>query len=236
MVNGGRAPRRVLHSSDLHLMSIGDIGCRSLEALVDLALEAEVDLVVIVGDLFDHNRVDDDLISFAVEQLRQLSMPVVILPGNHDCLIPNSIYNKAELWDGATNIRIIRDPQGETLTLPDLGISIWGKAIVSYDGDIHPLAGAPSPRKNGQWHIAMAHGFYVGTDTDSFRGLQITEEEVSTSGQDYIALGHFPVFRCVCDEPVAYYCDAPYPSGVGLIVDLDEETGVQVTRYPLSSK
>ncbi|MFC1957701.1 exonuclease SbcCD subunit D [Chloroflexota bacterium] len=234
MVNGGRVPRRIIHSSDLHLTSLGDIACRSLETLVEMAGKVNADCVIIAGDLFDHNRVNDDLITFVVEQLRQLSMPVVILPGNHDCLIPNSVYNKAELWDGATNIRIIRDPQGETLTLPDMGISIWGRPITSYDHDMRPLDGVPVPQENGQWHIAMAHGFYVSDESPVFPSYHITEEEINASGQDYIAMGHLVTFGCVSDEPVmACYSGSPSLADTVAVVDFDEETGVQVTRYSI---
>ncbi len=98
MANGSKMSRRILHTSDIHLLSLGDSACRSLEAVVDLANHAEVDLVIIAGDLFDHSRVNDSLVSFAAEQLQRLSVDVAILPGNHDCLVPGSAFDRAELW------------------------------------------------------------------------------------------------------------------------------------------
>lgn len=236
MIDGSKKPRRILHTSDVHLAAVDDMSCRTLETLADLASKAEVDLFMIVGDLFDHNRVDDDLISFAVEQLRCLPTPVVILPGNHDCLIPDSVYNRAELWKDATNIQILRDPHGETLDLPDLGISIWGKSHDSYESDVRPLVGVPGPQGNGLWHIVMAHGCYVEDEPSAFPGIpsyRITEKEIVKSGWDYIALGHLPTFGCVCNEPVkAFYCGSPL-SGTAAIVDFDEGRGVHVTCYHL---
>ena len=168
MANGSKMSRRILHTSDIHLLSLGDSACHSLEAVVDLANHAKVDLVIIAGDLFDHNRVDDNLVSFVAEQLQRLLAYTIILPGNHDCLVPNSVYHRAELWQDATSVRVIRSPQGETLDLSGLGISVWGKPIVSYDGDLRPLAGIPRPQGNGRWHIAVAHGYYMENDADSF--------------------------------------------------------------------
>ena len=103
MVDGNRMQRRILHTSDLHLISLGDEGCRSLEAMVDGAIKTMVDLVIIAGDLFDHNRVNDNLVSFAVEQLQRLPMYVIILPGNHDCLAPGSAYLRTHLWENCAN-------------------------------------------------------------------------------------------------------------------------------------
>jgi len=235
-VNGSRrARRRILHTSDLHLVSPGDKPSRSLTSLVDLAIRAEVDLLVFAGDLFDHNRVDDELVIFAASQLRRVPVNAVILPGNHDCLMSDSVYEREILWQDCANVRVLRDPEGERLDFPYLGISLWGKPIMSYDDDVLPLAGAPQPPQNGHWNIAVAHGFYASGESPSFRSYHITEQEIVTSGYDYIALGHIASFRCVCEEPVkAYYSGAPTISGTVSIVELSEETGVQVTPYSLS--
>ncbi|MBA7626591.1 3',5'-cyclic adenosine monophosphate phosphodiesterase CpdA [subsurface metagenome] len=232
MADVGRVRWRILHTSDVHLSSLGDRACHSLEAIVNLAIKTEVDLVIIAGDFFDDNRVDDNLVSFVVEQLGRLSVPTFILPGNHDPLVPESVYHRVELWQDAGNIRIFQAPQGETFTLP--GLSVWGKPIVSHTGDLRPLAGIPPPQGKGQWHIAVAHGYYyVDTGPAVFPSFHITHKEIVSSGRDYIALGHCPTFRCVCDAPVkACYCDSPsWASSYGAvnIVDLIEGTGVQVS-------
>ena len=233
MAKGNRGQLRVLHTSDLHLAVLDDGACRSLEALVDLAIGAGVDLVIIAGDLFDHDRVDDDLVSFVVEQLRRLTASVVILPGNHDCLVPGSAFTRDNLWQNGANVRIFRSTRGEILDLPGLGVTLWGKSMDSYEHDVRPLGGIPSPRQNGHWHIAVAHGFYVNVDPPLFPSYHITEEEITASGWDYIALGHLITFGRVCDKPKAYYCGSPSLSGTVAMVCLAEETGVQVTRCSL---
>ena len=234
MVDVSRMQRRILHTSDVHLISLNDSACHNLEALVGLAIKTKVDLVIIAGDLFDHNRIDDNLVSFVAEQLQRLPVDVVILPGNHDCLVPGSAFERTDLWKNCANVRVFRSPYGETFDLPGLGVSVWGKCIDSYEGNIRPLAGIPQPQKNGWWHIAVAHGYYVGDEFPVFPSLHITQEEIITSGWDYIALGHLPTFRCVCNEQVkAYYSGSPSLSSAVAIVNLAEETGVQVTRCSL---
>jgi len=231
MTDSSRKRLRILHTSDLHLDLPGDQACECLEAVVGLAIRDKVDMVIIAGDLFDHNRVNDELASFAVGQLQRLPMATIILPGNHDCLVPGAALGRAELWGDCENVRIIRAPEGEILDLPELGVSIWGKSIDSYDSDVQPMAGIPQPRGDGQWNIAVAHGYYVSTTPPMFYSYLITEEEIVKSGWDYIALGHIAVFRCICDEPVkACYSGSPAVSGTVNLVDLAEETGVQVTR------
>ena len=232
MVGASRMQRRILHTSDLHLESLDNRSCHSLEALVSLANQANVDLVIVAGDLFDHNRVDDSLVSFVAEQLQRLPVYVVILPGNHDCLVSGSVFERAGLWENCTNIRVFKAPHGETLDLPDMGISLWGKPMGYYEACAQPMAGIPQPEENGRWHIAVAHGYYVDGEPPLFPSYHITEEEIVTSGYDYVALGHIVEFRCVHSGSVkAYYCGSPSISGTVAIVDLAEEIGVQVTCH-----
>jgi len=234
MANNGRTPRRILHTGDLHLESLGSEACDCLKAVVDLAVDKAADLVLIAGDLFDGNRVDVSLIGFAAEQLRRVPAQVVVLPGNHDCLVAGSVYEKVDIWRSAPNVYIITALQGETIALPDLGISIWGKPLTSNVGDARPLSGIPRNLEREQWNIAVAHGYYVDSQPPAFPSFHITEEEIITSGLDYIAMGHVPLFRCVCSEPVqAYYCGSPPAYGTVAIVDLADKTGVQVTCHSL---
>jgi len=233
MVDSRKMQRRVLHTSDLHLVAPGDSACQSLEALVNLAIEFKVDLVIIAGDLFDRNRVNETLVSFVVEQLQRLPAYVVILPGNHDCLTPDSVFGREDLWQNCANVRVFKEPCGEIIDLPDIGVLLWGKSHNSYEHDVQPMAGIPQPQGNGRWHIAVAHGYYVDVDTPLFPSYHITQEEIVTSGWDYIALGHLPTFNCVCSEPVAYYSGSPSLFGTVAIVDLAEEPGVQVTCFSL---
>lgn len=233
MTNSSRPVRRLLHTSDLHLETLADGGGRDFTSLIIAARQTQADLVVIAGDLFDSQRVRDDLIEFMVEGLRDLASPVVILPGNHDCLTPASAYGRSTIWEDCPHVKIFRLPEGETVKFPDLNITLWGKPMMSYDDTISPLEGIPRPEGNGCWNIAVAHGFYIGSDPHYSPSYQITRREIVESGWDYIALGHIPVFKVICDEPVmACYSGSPQSSGGFLIVDLDEERGIKLRRHP----
>ena len=237
MADGSRLQRRILHTSDWHFRRLDDSVRPCLAALVDLASKAKVDLVIVAGDLFDYNRVGDNLVSFVIEQLDSLPVPTFILPGNHDCLDSESVYHRA-MWKDASNIRIFQAPEGETLTLP--GLSVWGKPIPSFFGNLRPLAGISQPDGNGHWQIAVAHGSHDPLFENAILpGFHISREDIVTSGRDYIALGHYETFRCVYDAPVkTYYCDTPSggaPHTVN-IVDFIEGTGVQVKRFTLDEE
>ena len=217
-----------MHTSDWHLSSPGDMASQNMEIMVGLGADTKVDMLIIAGDLFDTNEVDDNLVRFAIEQLRRFPAEVLILPGNHDCFSTESALAKLNSWNDSNNIRVIQSPDGEALDYPNLGLSVWGKSIDSAEGDFRPLGGMPPPDENGWWHIVVAHGYYY-TNTGVPLFLHITPEEIVGSGWDYIALGHLADFRCVCEDPVAYYSGSLSLTGMVALVDLDDETGVKVS-------
>jgi len=225
-----RIPLRILHTSDFHLVSTGDKACRSLEAIKALVVNKDVNLLIIAGDLFDHNRVEDELVRFAANVLREIALPIVIVAGNHDCLSTGSAFDRAELWQDCTNVRIFRSADGEVVDFPDSGVSIWGKSICSDEHDVRPLEGIPLPSGNGRWNIAVAHGYYVNTTPPLFPSYHITKEEIAGLKWDYIALGHVPVFRCISSDPATYYSGSPSYSGTAALVEFSEENGAVVTR------
>lgn len=242
MTNQEAKPIRILHTADIHLGERGsantggldDRGQHALKALVDLSIRARTSLVIIAGDLFDHNRVDARTVDFAVRELLRALVPVVILPGNHDCLIPDSVYRQACFSKLTPNVRVFTSPEGERFSFPELDLAVWGKPITSYEADHRPMAGIP-PRGKERWQIAVAHGYYVGVRNDQIYSLQISEEEIVQSCHDYVALGHWGAFRCVCDEPVkAYYPGSASGTGMVAIVDLLDKVGVQVRSHPLA--
>jgi DNA repair exonuclease SbcCD nuclease subunit len=196
--------------------------------IVDRALRDTVDVVLIAGDLFDHNRVSDDTVAFVVTELARLSQPVVILPGNHDCLEDNGIYARHEF--ALPHVRLIRQLDGESITLPELDLVVWGRGMQTHEPAFQPLAHLPS-RDASAWCIAMGHGFFFEERQQPDRSSPIFADEIRDSGWDYVALGHHHVQTDVSQGGVtAYYAGAP---GSVLHVELSDE-GVRVDSQPLT--
>lgn len=75
---------RLLHTSDLHLRTADDERWEALGAVMDKARELKVGAVVISGDMFDKG-VDAQRLKTPLRELfEKRSVPVIILPGNHD--------------------------------------------------------------------------------------------------------------------------------------------------------
>lgn len=235
----------MLHTADVHLEcdSYGKpdhrqaqqvLYERCFEAMVTRALSAQVDIFLIAGDLFDHNRASDDSIAVAQEQLRRLACPTVILPGNHDCLTTNAIYDRHNFQAACPNVQVITALDGQVLEFPELDLVVWGRGMEEHTPEFRPLAHIPS-RHDQRWHVAMAHGFFFPRRQTPDRSSPIFADEIRDTGWDYVALGHQHVLMDLSQGPVtAYYPGAPLVNWTGetqghlLLVELSPEHGVQV--------
>jgi DNA repair exonuclease SbcCD nuclease subunit len=64
----------------------------AVERIARIAAEEDCAFVVVAGDVFDSNHVDRRVVAKAVDALAAFSVPVYILPGNHDPIAPSSVY------------------------------------------------------------------------------------------------------------------------------------------------
>lgn len=61
-----------------------------------LATKYDADFVVVCGDVFESNQLDRKILLRAFEALRHYTVPVYLLPGNHDPLDAASIYESSD--------------------------------------------------------------------------------------------------------------------------------------------
>ena len=240
METPGNRKLTLLHTADVHLDNpphgTGETpqAHRAFEAIIDRALDSRVDVVLIAGDLFDHNRVMDETVAFAQSQLRRLHCPAVILPGNHDCLHPNGIYRRHDFDAACDSVRVITELDGQSMAFPELDLVVWGRGMETHEPDFHPLARLPA-RRDGRWHVAMVHGFFYEDFETPERSSPILAAEIRRTGWDYVAMGHKHVMADHSQGAVtAWYPGTPLPDwsaappGHVLLVECCPKRGVTV--------
>jgi len=227
----------IIHSSDLHLGtddSFSDTDRLAvLPKVLTAASEIDADVVVLVGDSFDNHRQPLALLERAAQMLRDYQKPVVILPGNHDPLTPDSVYRRGGLGD-IPNVNILGLNAGSAVTFAELELEIWGHAHFDYT-DMSPLAN-PRPRTT-RWQLAAAHGHYVDEVRDPNRLIGswlIHREELIATGADYVALGHWNQSTSVGDGQIlAHYSGSPEYTGTVNVVRLRRDGAVEVGKATL---
>lgn len=229
----------VAHSSDLHLTSDLPYGQTSagdellaLRQVIGAARKISAQVLLLAGDIFEHNRLPLLLLDRAARLMADSSLPIVILPGNHDPLTPDSVYRRGGLAD-PPNVFVLGVSVDEAAVFPELELDIWGRPHLDY-GDMSPLRD-PRPRTT-RWQIAAAHGHFLDPRHARDRFLPswlIHEEAIEATGVDYVALGHWNrAVRVGSGSVPAYYSGSPDLARSVNVVRFAPE-GVCVTREPL---
>jgi DNA repair exonuclease SbcCD nuclease subunit len=229
----------LVHSSDIHVDDSriaaahdGD-GTAGLHAVLATAGALRADVVLLAGDTFENNQLSAAVLERAGQLLASAPMPIVILPGNHDPALPNSVFGLGG-FDQIPNVRILGITHEEAVSFPALDLEIWGHAHRDYH-DMAPLRG-PRPRST-RWQVAMAHGHYEPPETraNPLRPSWIFgDEEIAATEADYLALGHWDRPTRVGNGPVpAFYSGSPELAGTVNLVRLTAAGAAVVTRETL---
>ncbi|NQV54777.1 MAG: metallophosphoesterase [Rhodospirillales bacterium] len=225
----------LVHSSDLHIdhgygpNAYGGNPIMGLMSVLDAAERLNADAVLVAGDMFEHNRQPQHVLDDTAAILANAAMHVVILPGNHDPLIPESAFHRGGIAD-IDKVHILGMTHEEAIHLEELELEIWGHAHLDY-GDMAPLR-APRQRTT-KWQVAMAHGHFEAAP-DPMRkhnpGWMINSAEITATGADYVALGHWNQPKRVGDNGIhAYYSGSPDLAETVNLVRLGAG-GIEVTR------
>ena len=229
----------LVHSSDLHVddeasaTKHGD-GTDGLAAVLAAARTASADIVLLAGDPFDNTRVPAPVLERTGRLLADAGLPVVILPGNHDPALPDSVFVRGGLA-AIPNVSILGITHDEAVGFPHHDLEIWGHAHRDYE-NMAPLRG-PRPRST-RWQIAMAHGHYEpphNLATPLRPSWLFSDDAIAATAADYLALGHWDRHQRVGDGVVpAYYSGSPDLARSVNLIRLTAAGEVLVSREPLS--
>jgi DNA repair exonuclease SbcCD nuclease subunit len=209
---------KIVHLSDLHLgyrqyQRQTAVGINQREAdvaatfkrVIDKAIELSPDLVLIAGDVFHAVRPTNPAILHAFTQFARLmegvpNATVVMIAGNHDT--PRTAETGCILrLFSPLGIHVV-EGDAQRIVTPDGSVSI----LAVPDMPMGRPALTPSP--DTQHNVLLLHGEVEGVLPEYLQRVERSDTEISkselTAGQwDYVALGHYHVYREVA--PRAYY-------------------------------
>ena len=186
---------RLLHAADLHLDSAFDALSGALAAqrrreqrsllrsLPALANAQGAQIILLAGDLLDTDCPYGETVRLLAETFADTDAHVFIAPGNHDYYTDNAPYARTVFPE---NVHIFRREKLDCVTLPELGVRVWGAAFERKScPDL--LRGFTLARADDLIDILCVHGT-VGDPNSPYNPM--TEAELAASGFDYVALGH----------------------------------------------
>jgi exonuclease SbcD len=210
---------RLVHISDLHLgyrqyqrLTPGGVNQREADVAstfrlaIDRIVALAPDVIVIAGDVFHSVRPSNQAILHAFLQFGRLrhALPdtdVVLVAGNHDTPRSAETGGILQLF-GQLGIEIV-DREPRRISIGARGLSVL--AVPDVPGMTRPSF---VPDSSARYNVLVVHGEVQGvlpvtSAVVDRASVEITPEELSASRWDYVALGHYHVYREVA--PNAYY-------------------------------
>lgn len=229
----------LVHSSDLHVddgytaRQWGGDANGPLRAVLDTASHVEADVVVLAGDIFEHNRLPKSVLRETREILKKYGREVVLLPGNHDPLTEDSVWLRGRIYE-PNNVHVLGISKKNFVSFPNLDLQVSGKPHRNYE-DMSPLA-KPKIKKN-RWQIILAHGHYEAKPilNNPLRpSWIISAEQIRQVNASYLALGHWNTAKRVGGRGAnAYYSGSPDIAGTVNQVSLSSK-GTKVEKIPVN--
>lgn len=219
---------KLLHTADWHLgmkfpafseedqLRLMRARMEVIDRILGLAESSGVDAVLCAGDLFEDPDPDEDWWRGLADRLgarRWSDRKVVLLPGNHDPLVPGSVYHPDHPFRRALPPWVeVVDREPFELALSDDAV-LYAVPCRSRAGNAELCAGIPS-RAPGDTRIrvGMVHGqtFDIPGHQSTF---PIPLDAAARRGLDYLAVGDTHAFRQLGDpdHPIVYP-SAPEPT------------------------
>ncbi len=218
---------RFLQISDLHLDSslasgrlalprekrerINQDMVRALVRSVNMAIEAEVEVILIPGDAWDDESVSLSTAAQFFDVLAKAApIPVIIAPGNHDPSHVFSYYNPAYYQDRTghphpANVHIFSSPQVTAMRVPALpGVIFYGCCFTENRPRRERILKDVKCEDNaGDLHVMLLHGSQddaIQPDPDAMATAPFSAAELLACGFDYTALGHYHRYSDIRDD------------------------------------
>ena len=221
---------KVLHCADLHFdtpfkelsKEISDTSKNELlevfKNIIDLAIDENIEVLLIAGDVFDNLTVNKNTLFFISDQIKRIkSIKVFISPGNHDPYSEKSFYNMIN-WP--ENVYIFKGDM-EFKEVEELNLIVWGAGFRNNYENETLLREVNVD--NDKINIMILHGEIASTNgKNEYNPIYIND--IYNSNIDYIALGHRHKFSGILKEGMTSYAYSGCPQGRGF--DESGEKGV----------
>ena len=199
---------------------------RAVERLAALATAQRVDAVLVAGDVFDAQTVSERTIRRLFNALAGFTGPWLLLPGNHDAALAESVWTRAQrLGAVPANAHLLLAP--ELHLFAALGFAVL-PAPLTQRHTHHDLTGwfdhADTPPQ--LLRIGLAHGSVQGVLADSIDSSNpIAPDRAASARLDYLALGDWHGTKTI--DARTWYAGTPEAdrfraneAGQALLVDI----------------
>jgi DNA repair exonuclease SbcCD nuclease subunit len=210
------------------------------ERVVARAREVGAQFLIIAGDLFEDNQVAAADVHRVLHILGSAApLPVFVLPGNHDPLGPDSVYDRTAFRDSTGNVTVIR--KATPIVLKEAGSVLLPYPLGQKRSAEDPTSRLPECDDPTLVRIGVTHGSLRIDHKHQLDDFPIDLDVARTRRLDYLALGHWHSFYAHVGRTV--YPGAPEPTSFGepesgsvCLVSIEAPGAIpQVERLPVAT-
>lgn len=221
---------KILHTADVHIGAaqsfLGALAEKrrfetliTFEKIVDLANTENVNILLIAGDLFDSNEIEDRFFDAVLAKIGAIPhIKVVYCAGNHDPFNSETPLSKRTFPE---NFYVL-GKKDECITFEELGTKVYGRSFEQpfLQGEERFTLDTDESYIN----ILLQHGDLRSDINSEYNA--ITPAFVKNCGMDYIALGHVHKKTEIGKMGKTHFAYSGCPEGQGF--DELDEKGVYV--------
>jgi DNA repair exonuclease SbcCD nuclease subunit len=214
----------------------------AIRSIGRIAAESNCQFVTVCGDAFESNQVDRKTVARAIEALKEIRVPIWILPGNHDPLNEVSVYLSETFVQGRpANVNVIRDSAAIQV---GQGVELVGAPWLSKRVPVNPFYEATKSleRLDNVTRIVLAHGivdsFTPAKDDPGVLAAESLGRVIQDRKASFVALGDRHSRTKVVGSDRVWYSGTPeatdFGEGESGYVQIVELAGDEVTVIPFS--
>jgi DNA repair exonuclease SbcCD nuclease subunit len=212
---------RLLHTADWQVGKSfsnfeGDAGAllrtqriKTIEHIAQIANERRVDVILVAGDVFETNAVADETLRRTLNAMQAFKGSWVLLPGNHDAALSDSVWTRLPRLGTTENIRLATMPEPIILLNDRLAILPAPLQRRHESSDLTEWFDA-AVTPSGAFRIGLAHGSVANRlPQQSEAPNVISDTRSDTAKLDFLALGDWHGTLEIA--PRTWYCGTPEP-------------------------
>ena len=229
---------RFLHTADWQIgrnysrfdnddaVALAEARFTAVERLAKLAVDEQCDAVLVAGDVFDAQTVSDRTIRRVFNAMAGFGGPWVMLPGNHDAALAESVWTRARrLGAVPDNVHLALEPGMVELREQELAVLAAPLTQRHTHSDLTEVFDRLESA-SGLVRVGLAHGSVQGVLADGIDSANpIAPDRTERAQLDYLALGDWHGVKQI--NARTWYSGTPEPerfrnndAGVALVVDI----------------
>ncbi|MBK5930146.1 metallophosphoesterase family protein [Halochromatium salexigens] len=215
--------------------AIAEARFTAVERLAALASAQQVDAVLVAGDVFDAQTVSDRTIRRLFNALQGYAGPWLLLPGNHDAALAESVWSRARRIGAVpANVELLLEP--EPHLYPEAGFAILPAPLTQRQTMADLTAWFDQAETPPELlRIGLAHGSVQGLLAEEIDSANpIAAERAERARLDYLALGDWHGLKQI--DARTWYSGTPEQerfkdngAGQALIVEIAQPTSAAIS-------